>query len=61
MVGASAGELIVPLYIGACIDLISDGDFDGVGTVSGYMLIVVIVSFTFPSFARLYIRTFITD
>lgn len=44
MLGASAGELVVPLYIGTVIDLLKEGDYDRVGTLSGYMLIAVVVS-----------------
>ena len=44
MLGASSGEIIVPLYIGKVIDLIQEGDFDGVGTLSAYMLILIVVS-----------------
>jgi len=44
MVGASSGEIIVPLYIGKVVDLMQEGDFDGVGTLSAYMLIVIVVA-----------------
>jgi len=44
MLGASAGELVVPLYIGTVIDLLKEGDYDRVGTLSGYMLIAVVIS-----------------
>ena len=42
---ASGGEIVVPLYIGACVDMMMNNDMDGIGRLSGYMLIVVIVSF----------------
>lgn len=44
MCGASAGELIVPLYIGKVIDLMEEGDYDTVGELSGYMIIAIVIS-----------------
>lgn len=44
MIIASGGEIIMPIYIGAAIDLIDEADYDGVARLCGYMLIVIFVS-----------------
>ena len=44
MAFASAGELFMPWYIGRVVDMMGQRDFDGVASLSGYMLIVTFVS-----------------
>ena len=44
LIGGSLSDLAVPLFIGRVIDLLQDGDFDGIGTLCLYMLIIIFVS-----------------
>ena len=44
LIGGSLSDLVIPLFIGRVIDLLQKGDFDGVGTLCLYMLIVIFVS-----------------
>ena len=55
MCGASAGELIVPLYIGKVIDLMEEGDYDTVGELSGYMIIAIVVSIYFSNYINVWL------
>ena len=48
LVGGSLSDLAVPLFIGRVIDYLQKGDFDAVGTLCLYMLIVILVSTSFP-------------
>ena len=43
LIGGSLSDLAVPLFIGRVIDLLQKGDFDGVGTLCLYMLIIILV------------------
>ena len=44
LIGGSLSDLAIPLFIGRVIDLLKKGDFDGVGELCLYMLIVIFVS-----------------
>lgn len=44
LIGAILSDLATPYYIGKVIDLLQKGDFDGIGELSIYMLIVILVS-----------------
>ena len=44
LIGGSLSDLAVPLFIGRVIDYIQKGDYDAVGTLCLYMLIVILVS-----------------
>lgn len=44
LIGGSLSDLAVPLFIGRVIDLLQKGDFDGVGTLCLYMLIIILIS-----------------
>ena len=44
LIGGSLSDLAVPLFIGRVIDLLQEGDFDGIGTLCLYMLIIIFVS-----------------
>ena len=44
LVGANGCDLVIPLYIGRVIDLLAEGNYDAVGELSGYMLIVLVFS-----------------
>ena len=44
MIIASGAELIMPLFIGAAIDMLDEKDHDGVARLCGYMLIALAVS-----------------
>ena len=52
LIGGSLSDLAIPLFIGRVIDLLQKGDFDGVGELCLYMLIVIFVSnnsnYSFP-------------
>ena len=50
LVGGSMGELAMPFFIGVCVDLLSVGDFETIGTYCLYMLILIIVSIFFSLF-----------
>ena len=44
LLGANMAELGTPLYIGVVIDMFNNRDFDGVATLSAWMLLCIIVS-----------------
>ena len=44
MIIASGAELIMPIFIGAAIDLLDEKDHDGVARLCSYMLIALAVS-----------------
>ena len=44
LIGGSLSDLAIPLFIGRVIDYLQKGDFDGVGELCLYMLIVIFVS-----------------
>lgn len=44
LIGGSLSDLVVPLFIGRVIDLLKEEDYDGVGTLCLYMLIVIFIS-----------------
>lgn len=44
LLGANMAELGIPLYIGVVIDMFNKRDFDGVATLSAWMLLCIIVS-----------------
>ena len=57
LIGGSLSDLAIPLFIGRVIDLLQKGDFDGVGELCLYMLIVIFVSnsnYSFPLYKRVY-------
>ena len=57
LIGGSLSDLVIPLFIGRVIDLLQKGDFDGVGELCLYMLIVIFVSnsnYSFPLYKRVY-------
>lgn len=49
MLGAQVGELAMPVYIGIVIDMMKDGDLDGIANVSTYMAILLTVSFGYSN------------
>ena len=44
LVGGSISDLAIPIFIGWVIDAINDNDYDRVGNLCLYMIIVVVVS-----------------
>lgn len=44
LIGGSLSDLAVPLFIGRVVDLLQKGEFDEIGTLCLYMLIVIFVS-----------------
>ena len=60
LIGGSLSDLSIPLFIGKVIDLLQKGDFDGVGTLCLYMLIVIAVScsnyFSFLPYKRVFVN-----
>ena len=44
LVGGSISDLAIPIFIGWVIDAINDNDYDQVGNLCLYMIIVIVVS-----------------
>lgn len=44
LMGGMIADLVVPLFIGRVVDLINEDDYDGVGEICLYMIIVIFVS-----------------
>ena len=61
LIGGSLSDLAIPLFIGRVIDLLQKGDFDGVGELCLYMLIVIFVSnnsnYSFPRYKRVFVNS----
>lgn len=42
LIGGSLSDLAIPIFIGRVVDYLKDGDYDAIGTLCLYMLIVIL-------------------
>ena len=53
LIGGSLSDLAIPMFIGRVVDFLKEEDYDAIGTLCLYMLIVILVSDTRSLYSNL--------